>query len=244
VISGTGYLCWAYKSKYPAVIGLFALITSPLYFPSPLTASAMAMITFRIDRFGLLISPFIAAVLAIGLLVLLVAMARNTYAKKIAIVVGVLLFSYLCFSALTVENASDSLDTSPHESRTYFTEPEIQAFGFLPAFAPPNSTISSDKFAFRMFEKRWFSETTSLGLPSFDPTNKLQSTDIFTYEDGYFILRDEELKRSGLKFEPMSLDYAELLTPTDDILFKFSNMSLTSQKIYDNRKTSILANWE
>ena len=244
VISGTGYLCWAYKSKYPAVIGLFALITSPLYFPSPLTASAMAMITFRIDRFGLLISPFIAGVLAIGLLVLLVAMARNTYAKKIAIVVGVLLFSYLCFSALTVENASDSLDISPHESRTYFTEPEIQAFGFLPAFAPPNSTISSDKFAFRMFEKRWFSETTSLGLPSFDPTNKLQSTDIFTYEDGYFILRDEELKRSGLKFEPMSLDYAELLTPTDDILFKFSNMSLTSQKIYDNRKTSILANWE
>jgi hypothetical protein len=244
VIAGTGYLCWAYKSKYPAIIGLFALITSPLYFPSPLTASAMAMITFRIDRFSLLISPFIAGVLAIGLLVLLASMARNTYAKKIAIVVGVLIFSYLCFSALTVENASDSLDISPHEGRTYFTEPEMQAFGFLPEFAPSNSTISSDKYAFRMFEKRYFSETKALGLPSFDPTYRLQSTDIFTYEDGYFILRDDELKRSGLKFESVSLDYADLLTPTDDILFKFSNMSLSSQKIYDNRKTSILANWE
>jgi hypothetical protein len=95
-----------------------------------------------------------------------------------------------------------------------------------------------------MFEKRYFSQTTSLGLPSFDPTNKLQSTDIFTYEDGYFILRDGELKRSGLKFEPTSLDYAELLTPTDDVLYKFSNMSSSSQKIYDNRKVSILANWE
>ncbi len=142
----------------------------------------MAMITFRIDRFGLLISPFIAGVLAIGLLVLLVAMTRNAYAKKIAIVVGVLLFSYLCFSALTVENASDSLDISPHESRTYFTEPEIQAFGFLPAFAPPNSTITSDKFAFRMFEKRWFSETDVplVYLPLILRTNCSQLTSLPT----------------------------------------------------------------
>jgi hypothetical protein len=145
VISGTGYLCWAYKSKYPAIIGLFALITSPLYFPSPLTASAMAMITFRIDRFSLLISPFIAGVLAIGVLILLAILHRNTYARKVAIVVGVVIFSYLCFSALTGENAWDSLDMSPHEGRTYFTEPEIQAFGFMPAFAPQNATITSDK---------------------------------------------------------------------------------------------------
>jgi len=244
VISGAGYLCWAYKSKYPAILGLFALITSPLYFPSPLTASAMAMITFRIDRFSLLISPFIACALAIGLLILLSTLYRNTYAKKIAIVLGVVIFSYLCFFALTVENASDSLDISPHESRPYFTEPELHAFGFIPEFATSNTTITSDKFATRMFEKRWFSGTKALGLSSFFTTFKLQSTDIFTYEDGYFILRDEELKRSRLGFESKSLDYAEVLKPTEDILFKFSNMSSTYQKIYDNRKVSILANWE
>jgi len=244
MIIGTGYLCWAYKSKYPAVISLFALITSPLYFPSPLTASAMAMITFRIDRFSLLISPFIACVLAIGLLILLATLSRNIYARKIAIVFGVVIFSYLCYSALTVENAADSLDIAPHESRTYFTEPEMHAFGFIPQFAVSNSTITSDKFATRMFEKRHFSETKALGLPSYFTTFKLQSTDIFTFEDGYFILRDEELKRSGLGFESMSLDYAEMLKPTEDVLFKFSNMSSSFQKIYDNRQVSIIANWE
>jgi len=244
VLAGTGYLCWAYKSKYPAIIGLFALITSPLYFPSPLTASAMAMITFRIDRFSLLISPFIAAALAIGLLILLSTLNRNSYARAGAIVFGVVIFSYLCFSALTVENASDSLDIAPHDSRTFFTEPEMYAFGFIPEFAIPNSTITSDKFASRMFEKRYFSETKALGLPSFFTTFKLQSTDIFTYEGGYFILRDEELKRSDLKFESKSLDYAESLKPTEDILYKFSNMSSSSLKIYDNQKASILANWE
>jgi hypothetical protein len=244
VLAGTGYLCWAYKSKYPAILGLFALITSPLYFPSPLTASAMAMITFRIDRFSLLISPFIAAALAIGLLILLSTLNRNSYARTGAIIFGVVIFSYLCFSALTVENASDSLDIAPHEGRTFFTEPEMSAFGFIPQFAIPNSTITSDKFASRMFEKRYFSETKALGLPSFFTTFKLQSTDIFTYEGGYFIFRDEELKRSDLKFESKSLDYAESLKPTDDILYKFSNMSSSSLKIYDNQKVSILANWE
>ena len=244
VLAGTGYLCWAYKSKYPAILGLFALITSPLYFPSPLTASAMAMITFRIDRFSLLISPFIAAALAIGLLILLSTLNRNSYARAGAIIFGVVIFSYLCFSALTVENASDSLDIAPHEGRTFFTEPEMSAFGFIPQFAIPNSTITSDKFASRMFEKRYFSETKALGLPSFFTTFKLQSTDIFTYEGGYFIFRDEELKRSDLKFESKSLDYAESLKPTEDILYKFSNMSSSSLKIYDNQKVSILANWE
>jgi hypothetical protein len=244
VLAGTGYLCWAYKSKYPAILGLFALITSPLYFPSPLTASAMAMITFRIDRFSLLISPFIAAALAIGLLILLSTLNRNSWARAGAIIFGVVIFSYLCFSALTVENASDSLDIAPHEGRTFFTEPEMDAFGFIPQFAIPNSTITSDKFASRMFEKRYFSETRALGLPSFFTTFKLQSTDIFTYEGGYFIFRDEELKRSDLKFESKSLDYAESLKPTEDILYKFSNMSSSSLKIYDNQKVSILANWE
>ena len=244
VLAGTGYLCWAYKSKYPAILGLFALITSPLYFPSPLTASAMAMITFRIDRFSLLISPFIAAALAIGLLILLSTLNRNSYARTGALIFGVVIFSYLCFSALTVENASDSLDIAPHEGRTFFTEPEMSAFGFIPQFAIPNSTITSDKFASRMFEKRYFSETKALGLPSFFTTFKLQSTDIFTYEGGYFIFRDEELKRSDLKFESKSLDYAESLKPTEDILYKFSNMSSSSLKIYDNQKVSILANWE
>jgi hypothetical protein len=244
VIAGAGYLCWAYKSKYPAVIALFALITSPLYFPSPLTASAMAMITFRIDRFSLLISPFIACALAIGMIVLLFTLSRNTYAKKGALLVGVVIFAYLCYSALTVENAMDSLDIAPHEGRTFFTEPELSAFDFIPQFAPTNSTITSDRFAYRMFEKRWFSGTADLGLPAYSPTFKLQSVDIFTYDEGYFVLRDEELKRSGLGFESMSLDYPEAFKPTEDNLFKFSNLSSTSQKIYDNRKASILTYWE
>jgi hypothetical protein len=244
VILGAGYLCWAYKSKYPAVIGLFALVASPLYFPSPLTASAMAMITFRIDRFGLLISPFIAGVLAIGFLVMLFTFYRISPLRKIVIVLGVIVFSFLCFSALTGENASDSRDLSPNQSRVYFTEPELNAFAFIPQYAASNSTISSDKFSTRMFEKKTFSETQSLGLPSYFTTSRLRMANTITYEDGYFILREEELERSGLGFESVSLDYAETVLPTPDNLGKFSAMSDASQKLYDNRQVSILYDQE
>ena len=244
VLLGAGYLCWAYKSKYPAVIGLFALVTTPLYFPSPLTASAMAMITFRIDRFGLLISPFIACVVAIGFLVLLSALYRNPWIQKITVAVAVILFAFLCFSAITGENASDSRDLSQNQSRVYFTQSELDAFAFVPQYVASNSTIISDKFSARMFEKKFFSETKSLGLPSYFTTFRLRAEDTFTYGDGYFILREEELKQGGLGFESASLDYAETFLPTPDNLGKFSAMSDASQKLYDNRKVSILYDQE
>jgi len=241
MILGVGYLCWAYRSKYPSVIGLFALFTAPLYFPSPVSASRMATITFRVDRFSLLVAPFFACVIAIGFLVLLYIFYDNKYTRKIALFFSVLIFSYLCFSALTIDNATDSQDLSLQRGREYFTEPEITAFNFVPAYIENNSTVSSDKYSSRVFEKRFFSGTTALDLPSFYTTSQFQSTDPFIYETGYFLLRNQELEKNGLGFYSKDAEYGETYLPTQDILVKFSDLTYTSQKIYDSRKVTILA---
>jgi hypothetical protein len=241
MILGVGYLCWAYRSKYPSVIGLFALITAPLYFPSPISASRMATITFRVDRFSLLVAPFFACVIAIGFLVLLYVFYNHKYTRKIALFFGVLIFSYLCFSALTIDNATDSQDLSVQRGREYFTEPEITAFNFVPAYIENNSTVSSDKYSSRVFEKRFFSGTTALDLPYFYTTSQLHSTDPFIYETGYFLLRNQELEKNGLGFYSKDAEYGETYLPTQDILVKFSDLTYTSQKIYDSRKVTILA---
>jgi hypothetical protein len=248
VILGISYLFWAHKSKYPAVIGLFALIMSPLYFPSPITASAMAMVTFRIDRFSLLLSPFFAFALAIGLLLVVFILYKNRYTQKIAVFFGLLVFCYLCFAALTVENASDSPDVSFDQIRQYFTESEMSTFEFIPRYVPYNSSISSDKMSSRMFERRYFSETTALNLPSYNSSSRLYfaestpaSPDSFAFEDGFFILRNQELEEHQLAFESRGLDYSELLKPTPGVLLNFSDMSDRTKKIYDNRKVSIFA---
>jgi len=248
VLVGISYLFWAYRSKYPAVIALFALIMIPLYFPSPITASAMAIVTFRIDRFILLLSPFIAFVFAAGLLLILFLLSKNRYTHNIAILFGIIIFAYLCFSALTIENASDSPDVSTDQIRHYFTESELHAFDFVPHYVPYNSTISSDKISSRVFEKIYFSETKSLNLPSYMASSQLYfheteagSPDTFAFEDGYFILRNQELEEHNLGFESKSIDYGNFFKPTPEILSNFTDMTDLSQKIYDNRKVTILA---
>jgi len=241
-ILGIGYLLWAYKSKYPVVIGLFALVMIPFYFPSPITASRLAMITFRVDRFILLISPFFAFIIAIGFFVMLSTLYEHKYSRKIALVFGVLIFSYLCFSAITGSNAADSPDMSSGRNRPYFTEPEMNAFDFIPQFIEYNSTITSDERAGRMFETRFFSETTALGLPSFESSDSIDVTDTIAFNHGFFLLRNQELENNGLTFNSISIDIGKTFEPKQEVFLTFSKMMDTSQKIYDNQKVSILAN--
>lgn len=245
VIVGIGYLFWAYKSKYPSVIGLFVLCMIPLYFPSPLTASRFVMNTLRADRFSLLISPFFAFALAIGFIVVLYTLYDNKTTRKIALFFGLLIFSYLCFSAIT-DNISDSPDLSTSIGREYFTESEMHAFTFIPQFVEYNSTISSDEYPSRILNDRFFSETTALNLPSYDATSVLMLNDNITFLRGFFVLRNQELKRNGLLFQTDSTDLTAsnymTLEPTQDILLKFDDLTYTSKKIYDNHGVSILAN--
>ncbi|MGA2913722.1 MAG: hypothetical protein ABSE07_09435 [Methanoregula sp.] len=247
VILGIGYLFWAYKSKYPSVIGLFVLCMSLLYFPSPLTASTFIMSTLRADRFSLLISPFFAFALATGFLFVLYILYDNKISRKIALIFGLLIFFYLCFSSITGDNASDSLDLSSQQGRHYFTESEMRAFAFIPQFVKFNSTISSDDYPSHIFEKDFFSETKTLNLPSYYATSVFELKDKFTFEKGFFILRNQELERNGLPFKSTNNNLnAEWLDvtfhPAQDILLKFADLTYTSQKIYDNHEVSILAN--
>ncbi len=99
-----------------------------------------------------------------------------------------------------------------------------------------------------MFERRYFSETTALNLPSYNPSSRLyfaegtpESPAAFAFEDGFFILRNQELEEHQPAFEPRGLDYADTLKPTPGVLANFSDMSYISKKIYDNQKVTILS---
>ena len=247
VILGIAYIFYSYKSKYPSVIGLFVLCMIPLFFPSPFTASRLAMVTLRTDRFSLLISPFFAFVTALGFLFLLYTFYENKTTRKIALVFSVLIFSFLCFSAITIDNASDSLDLSQNQSRAYFTKPELYAFAFIPQFVEYNSTISSDSYASRMFERQFFSGTKALKLPSYNSGYAFYTGDQFALNTPFFVLRNQELERAGLEFTSRNINlnadwYGETYKPTEDTLLKFSDLTYRSQKIYDNQKVSILTN--
>jgi hypothetical protein len=204
----------------------------------------MAMVTFRTDRFSLLISPFFAFAAATGFILVLHILYQNVYIKKFAIFFGLLIFSYLCFSAVTAENAVDSLDLPTHQSRNHFTQPEMSAFNFIPQFVEYNSTIDSDYPALRMFDFPYFSKSEELNLPSYYAKNTLDANGEYSFWPEFFLLRNQELVENGLNFQQGTVSsnnwFGDIYTPTPDILSKFSDMTYNSQKIYDNRKVSIL----
>jgi len=242
IFLGIGYVCWAYKSKYLSVFGLLALLLTPFYFPSPITASRVAMITLRTDRFVLLISPFFACAFAIGLLVLLHRMYDNKISRNVALLLGIIIFSYLCYSALTGNNASDSPDISQNQSRVYFTTAELSSFNFISGSAEYGTSVSSDQYASRMFENKLFSETESLHLPYFNLGTFMDHPEAFTFTQGLFLLRAQELNENGLVFPSRDVDYGETFQPTQATLSKFFNLTVASQKIYDNHEVTILSN--
>ncbi|HQJ88812.1 MAG TPA: hypothetical protein PLY91_09765 [Methanoregulaceae archaeon] len=240
VMLGIGFLLWAYRSKYPSMIGLFALLMIPLRFPSPLTASSLATITFRTDRFDLLLAPFFAIALGMGFLTLYYTVQENTKIPKFAPVCCLLIFSFLSMSALIDGTASDCVDFSSNTSRVYFTEPELTAFEYVTDHVIHGSTITTDLYSGRMFEQKMFSGTDSMHLPYFEKRDSLSSAQNYSFVDGFLILRQEEFLSNGLRFDSENKDYGDTIYPSDNNKEKFWELSNESNKIYDNRYVYIL----
>ncbi len=242
VLLGIGYLLWTYRAKYASVLGFFALIMTPLRFPSPLTASSLAMITFRTDRFELLLAPFYAIVIGAGFVSLFHTLNRNAVMRKVAPICCLLVFSFLCASALTGGNSSDCVDIISNESRVYFTDSEMKAFDFITNKVTFGSTITSDLYAGRMFENHLFSGTQALQLPYFNKKDSLSSPENYTFSEGLLIMRNQEFLKNGLRFDSASVDYGDTIYPTEKNIQNFRHMEEESNKVYDNRDVYILTN--
>ena len=73
---GIGFLLKNYKSNYASVLGLFALLTLIFYIPNPLNTIWQLKVLFRVDRFMLFVSPFMAFVMGYGLYIFWNYMAK------------------------------------------------------------------------------------------------------------------------------------------------------------------------
>ena len=66
---GIGFLLKNYKNNYASVLGLFAFLTLIFYVPNPLNTIWQFRVLFRVDRFMLLVSPFMAFAMGYGIYV-------------------------------------------------------------------------------------------------------------------------------------------------------------------------------
>src|SRR5690606_26488832 len=90
---GISFLLKNYRNNYASVLGLFALLTLIFYVPNPLNTIWQFKVLFRLDRFMLFVSPFMAFVMGYGLYIFWNYMSKYAPRKVNSAALVVLLFS-------------------------------------------------------------------------------------------------------------------------------------------------------
>jgi len=230
-IIGIGFILWRQKPKYLAVIGLFSLVTLVLYLPTPLSTTEVVSHLFRIDRFMILLSPFIAFVMAYGLTVLINFLQKNQYYKKIGHTLIILTILIFILSSLSSVILTDSLD-----HRLYFNSEELNGFNFILDFVPYGSSLQSDYYTSRFFIQEHFSLTDELKLPYYN-SGMLEKIENQPEDCDYTIIRESAFKEGGLELGSIGLVYNFLPTLINEI--KLANYENNRNKIYSNYFVSI-----
>jgi hypothetical protein len=192
-IIGIGYILHSKKSSYLPVIAFFSLFAMFFYIPNPLSSIWQFTELFRFDRFKLLISPFLAIIMASGMVVTLQFLIQR---KKpaLALLVILALFSIYCCGSLGVIHLHP--DTS---SRDSFTSDEFEALTTIQKTIVVNSTIHSDYYIQRFFQKNKFWLAQPYDLPYYNSKVILNSENL-SVDTGYFIFAKKQFLGHGLRF--------------------------------------------
>jgi len=231
-IIGVGYLLWRQKPAYASVFGLFALLTIPLYVPTPIQALWQTMWLFRFDRFMLLITPFMAFIMGWGLYV------SSGYLQKgipirVARLVILLLFVVYCCGASGIITAHNY-----PASRVSFTSEELDGFDYISSHVPYGSTIFSDYYTNRYFTQVYFSGSDELGLPFYRGRNIQDFADLRSYQDFVIIPRNQFVRYGlastiGNELDPRSGVIYPYLPSNETISILFNNLA-GKDKIYSS----------
>lgn len=177
-------------------LALAALLFLVLFLPYPLGFLPQARLTLA-DRYPLLVLPFISIIMAYGINYLVCLRRRSEtqtgLASRIpAFTTGLVLIAAF-FSIISGINARDSnvFPNSAEAPTTYFSSSEVDSFTFMDQKGNPALALYSDYFTVR----------NSYNLEKFPYRHVLKEANINYIEEGYVILRVEELQeKDGLSF--------------------------------------------
>jgi len=192
---GIGYILYRQKPQYLPVVAVFSLFTLLLYVPNPLFTSQTITRIFRIDRFWILVAPFMAFVMASGILWL------SKFARKYArwkIFTTVIVFAFVTFVLLSLQGPI--LDITSPEGRLYFTDGELSGYNYVAEKIPYGSELYSDYHTVRLFHLDYFSLTKELELPYYK-SNMLRSMKWAPQSDQYIIFRDSKFEDWSVQFQ-------------------------------------------
>ncbi len=202
ILIGIGVAFWRYNKSYSTVFAFSSLLFLPLYLPNPLQALWQTMTLFRFDRFMLLVSPFMAFSMAMGVF-FLYNFLRIKHIKSLHISLLILtLIMIFIIPSLILNNP----EVSSNEDRRYFTYEELSGFKHVLKYVPNDSSLYSDYFTKRYFCHSKFNESNELGLPYYI-SQTIPSMDTVNIQSGYFVLRNKAFLEKGLNLGGIYSDF-------------------------------------
>ncbi len=241
---GIGFLLKNYRKNYASVFGLFALITLIFYVPNPLNTIWQFKVLFRVDRFMLFVSPFMAFIMGYGIYVFWNYMDRYGPKKFNTMFFVVLLFTTFVFIS-SVFSISDSDMLGQSSKHEYFTAHELSGFEHVYNYIPEGSAIYSDYYSTRYFYLPSIPEDTSgMNISVYNNYRFDNVSELSTYR-GYVVFRTQEFLNNGLYFgsdessTKETTNYFVRNTP-ENIIDIETNLTKTN-KIYSNPTTDIFA---
>jgi hypothetical protein len=239
---GIGFLLKNYKNNYASVFGLFAFLTLIFYVPNPLNTIWQFRVLFRVDRFMLLVSPFMAFVMGYGIYIFWNYLSKYAPKKVNSFSLIVLLFSvFVLISSIYGVGDSDFLGhDAKHE---YFTSDELSGFEHVLYHAPVNSSIYTDYYTSRFFYLPVLPQTSTDMIISPYRNFRIGDVNRLPQYKGYIVLRTQEFLRTGLYFgsEETTLketpNYFYQNVPENEL--KLENNTANLSKVYSNPAMNI-----
>ena len=196
---GIGFLLKNYKNNYASVLGLFAFLTLIFYIPNPLNTIWQLNVLFRVDRFMLLVSPFMAFVMGYGMYIFWNYISKYAPKKLNLFFVIFLLFSVFVLIS-SIYSIGDSSLLGQNAEHQYFTFDELRGFEHIFNYSPINSSIYTDYYTTRFFYLPLIPHTSA--EMNFAPYKDHRIGDVnkLIQYIGYTVIRTREFLRSGLYF--------------------------------------------
>jgi len=227
---GIGYILYRQKPNYLPVIAIFSLIVFIFFVPNPLFTSQTITNIYRVDRFWILLSPFMAFMMAYGMVSL-----GKWIQKRQKLTYSLISILFIIFILLSLQNPI--LTNTSKEGRLYFNNGELNGFHFITEKIPYGSKLFSDYQTARFFHLDYFSLTEKLKLPYY---NSIILSDLkwSPKDDQYIIFRNSKFndRRILLKSKGEFVNYMSNEENIRELEYFYS----VNNNIYSSNQISVI----
>lgn len=235
-IIGIGYIFVRKRSSYLWVVAAFSIVALLMYLPTPLSSIYQISIILGAKRFPLLITPFIAVIMGLGIIFFTYFLINKKVSPRL---ISIILVSIVILYGVS---STGLFKSDPSAGRQSFDFDEVSALNFGDQYIPYGSTIFTDYYYARYFDVPLFSLTEKFSFPYYN-SELISNLPALSTKNGYVIFPHKVFLDKGLR---LGIPNEAIANPMNDVYPTKENVIFvngfidSNDKIYSDSSVEIL----